>query len=41
MHRIVVEEKTWSGERRFLQALNHWMTSPRLVALITSAAGWG
>src|SRR3954467_5611670 len=29
MHRILVEEKHWISERRFLHALNYCMLSPR------------
>jgi chromate transporter len=30
MHRILVEEKRWIGENRFLHALNYWARSQQL-----------
>src|SRR5215475_4572711 len=33
MHRILVEEKHWIGETRFLHALNYCMLLPGLIAL--------
>ena len=41
MHRIVVEEKRWVGERRFLQALNFCMLLPGPEAhQLTIYLGW-
>src|SRR5438477_7523878 len=41
MHRIVVEEKRWVGERRFLHALNYCMLLPGPEALqLAIYIGW-
>jgi chromate transporter len=42
MHRIVVDEKKWVGEHRFLHALNYCMLLPvlRLTSSQSTSAGF-
>jgi chromate transporter len=41
MHRILVEEKRWVGEGRFLHALNYCMLLPGPVAMqLATYVGW-
>lgn len=41
MHRILVEEKRWTGERRFLHALNYCMLLPGPEAMqLATYVGW-
>ena len=41
MHRILVEEKRWVGERRFLHALNYCMLLPGPEAQqLATYVGW-
>ena len=39
MHRIIVEEKKWIGEQRFLQALNYCCPDPRRSSSPSTSAG--
>ena len=40
MHRIVVEEKKWIGEQRFLQALNYCTLLPGPLIMVTQFVGF-